>query len=128
MEADPFAESRGGMVGWCGERWHLRLMVTVRVPGSIISRMAALRVSESEAIRELPRLLAQVEQGDEVIIERGDQPFAVLVKAKPAKRSFDETVRQLRESARLNLDDAFAGDVQAAINAHREPHNYPPWD
>jgi antitoxin (DNA-binding transcriptional repressor) of toxin-antitoxin stability system len=90
--------------------------------------MAALHVSESEAIRELPRLLAQVEQGDEVIIERDDAPVAVLTKARVATRSFEETVGRLRESARVNVDDAFAADVQSAIDAHREPHDYPAWD
>jgi antitoxin (DNA-binding transcriptional repressor) of toxin-antitoxin stability system len=76
----------------------------------------------------LPRLLAQVEQGDEVIIERDAAPVAILTKAKAAKRSFEETVERLRESARLNVDDGFAADVQSAIDAHREPHSYPAWD
>jgi len=96
-------------------------------PESMILRMAAFYVSESQAIRELPRLLAQVEQGDQVIIERDDGPVAVLTRAKAAHRSFEETVERLRASALLNVDESFAADTQAAIDAHREPHRYPDW-
>ena len=103
-------------------------MVIVERRGSMISPMAALYVSELEAIKELPRLLAQVERGDDVIIERGDEPVALLTKAKAVKRSFEETVQRLRESARVNVDNEFAADVQAAIEEHRQPHTYPAWE
>jgi antitoxin (DNA-binding transcriptional repressor) of toxin-antitoxin stability system len=90
--------------------------------------MAALYVSELEAVRDLRRLLAQVQQGNEVIIEREAEPVALLTRPRTAKRSFAETVRLLKESAWANVDAEFAAQVEAGIEARREPHTHLSWD
>ena len=90
--------------------------------------MAAVHVSESEAMREFPQLLARVEQGDEIVIERNTAPLAILTQPRPARPSFEETVERLRSLSHRHLDDGFAHDVQTGIDANREPHTYPAWD
>ncbi len=59
-------------------------------------------VNVQQAKTHLSRLLAQVEQGDEVIIARNGEPVARLVSLKPrARREFGAL------AGRLHLDDSF---------------------
>lgn len=47
-----------------------------------------ITVGVGEAKRHLPRLLRQVEQGEEIIIERDGAPVARLVRVAPPGRVF----------------------------------------
>jgi len=53
-----------------------------------------IEVNIHEAKTQLLRLITRVEQGEEVVIARADEPGAKLVRAYPSKRS-----RKLGESA-----------------------------
>lgn len=90
--------------------------------------MATIRISESEAARDFPGLLARVRAGEEVVIESGTAPIAVLRMAAPPRRLIEDCVALLPEASPATIDEDFARDVQEAVNAHREPLNAPAWD
>jgi len=53
----------------------------------------------------------------------------VLRPAEPHVRLLSESLRLAKEHASTaTLDGAFARDLEAAINSHREPLNPPAWD
>jgi antitoxin (DNA-binding transcriptional repressor) of toxin-antitoxin stability system len=79
-------------------------------------------------------VLARVQEGVEVIVEQDHRPVAVI---KPPPRgpgrSLDEAIA-IADAFEANLgyapvpDPDFAKDVQAAIDAHRQPLDPPDWD
>lgn len=87
-----------------------------------------IHVSENEAAKELANLLARVRAGAEVIIESGATPIAVLHAPAPPRRSITECIALLPKNSSATIDEDFAYDVAAAINAHREPLTPPAWD
>jgi prevent-host-death family protein len=89
--------------------------------------MATIRISEAEAVRDLPGLLARVRAGEEIVIESGTAPVIVLRSASP-RRSIEECIALLPEDSTATIDEDFARDVQEAVAAHREPLNPPAWD
>lgn len=90
--------------------------------------MATIRISESEAARDFAGLLARVRAGAEVVIESGACPVAVLHTLAPARRSIEECLALLPVESTATIDEDFASDVAAAVEAHREPLNPPAWD
>ena len=90
--------------------------------------MAVIHISETEAVRDFARLLAQVRAGAEVVIERGSEPVAVLHTPVPPRRSIEECIALLPTHSAAIIDADFARDVEDAIAAHREPLNSPAWD
>lgn len=92
--------------------------------------MATIHIPEAEAARDFAALMAHVSAGSEVVIERDAKPFAVI--SPPIKRPG----RLLSEAIALaeargstaTIDEDFARDVAAAIEAHREPLDPPSWD
>ena len=87
-----------------------------------------IHVSENEAVRELADLLARVRAGAEIIIERGATPIAVLHAPAPVRRLIVECIALLPKDSSATIDENFARDVEAAIEAHREPLDPPAWD
>ena len=94
----------------------------------IIISMATYRISEAEAARDLPGLLARVRAGAEFVIELDSRPVAVVHTPRPPGRTIEECVALLPENSPAVMDEDFARDVAAAIDAHREPLNPPSWD
>jgi antitoxin (DNA-binding transcriptional repressor) of toxin-antitoxin stability system len=90
--------------------------------------MATIHISEAEAIRDIKGLLARAYLGEEIVIESGAYPTAVLRAAAPPRRSIEECIALLPADSPATIDEDFAGDVAAAIAAHREPLNPPAWD
>jgi hypothetical protein len=91
--------------------------------------MATIRISEADAIRDLPSLLAHVRAGGEVLIEDAVAPAVVLRPASvPPRRSLEECIALLPVSSSAVIDEDFARDVAAAVAAHREPLSPPAWD
>lgn len=91
--------------------------------------MATIHISESEALRDLPSLLAHVRAGGEVVIENAAAPAVVLRVAFPTvRRTIEECVSMLSSDSTATADEDFASDVAAAVEAHREPLNPPAWD
>lgn len=91
----------------------------------IIVGMAVIYISEAEAARDFPRLLARVRAGAEVIIENGTYPAAVLRPAFPPRRSISESIaRAEARSKELGykpvMDTDFAADMEEIIH-NRKP-------
>jgi prevent-host-death family protein len=86
-------------------------------------------ISEAEATRDFASLLVRVRAGAEVVIKNGTQPVAVVRPAEPPVRRLSESLRLARDhGSTATLDENFAKDLEAAIEAHREPLNPPAWD
>ena len=90
--------------------------------------MATIHIPESEFANNLEALMARVRAGGEVVIESGSVPVAVLT-APPAPRlTLRERIALLPEDSSAVMDESFARDVAAAVEAHREPLDPPAWD
>ena len=90
--------------------------------------MAVIHISEADAVRDLAGLLERVRAGAEVVIESNAAPVAVLRTPAPPRRSIEECIALLPEDSTATIDEDFAGDVEKAVGAHREPLNPPAWD
>ena len=78
-------------------------------------------------------MLAKVQEGVEVIVEQDHRPVAVIKTPQGPGRKISHCIALARaHEEKLGHvpvpDPDFAADVQAAINAHREPFSPPPWD
>jgi len=99
----------------------------------MIEAMATVRITEAELARDIHAVLAQVQEGIEVIVEQDHRPVALIKTPQGPGRKLSECIA-LAKAYEANLgyapvpDAGFAGDVQAAIDAHREPLNPPSWD
>ena len=92
--------------------------------------MATVRITEAELARDVPAVLARVEQGTEVIIEREDHsPVAVISSPKPGSQPMTEVLADLKaRGSKAVMDDDFARDIEEGINANRQPWNPPSWE
>ena len=94
--------------------------------------LATIHISEADASRDLPALLARVCAGAEVVIESGTQPAAILRAAEPPRRSIFECVALAKKHEKETggapvLDPGFAADVEEIIR-NRKPWIPPAWD
>lgn len=92
-----------------------------------------LRITEAELARDIHAVLARVRDGDEVVVEQDHRPVAVIKTPQGPGRKLSECIALAKAfEAKLGYapvpDADFAGDVQAAIDARREPLNPPSWD
>ena len=92
--------------------------------------MATLRITEAELARDIHAVLAQVQQGVEVIVEQDHRPVAIIKTPQAPGRRISECIALAKDyEDKLGYapvpDPDFARDVQAAIDAHREPLNLP---
>jgi antitoxin (DNA-binding transcriptional repressor) of toxin-antitoxin stability system len=90
--------------------------------------MEPLHISESDLAKDVRSILQRVETGTEVIIERDAHPVAVIRPAEPVRRKISECIALMPVGSTATIDPDFAGDVEAAIAAHREPLKPPAWD
>jgi antitoxin (DNA-binding transcriptional repressor) of toxin-antitoxin stability system len=90
-----------------------------------------LRVNESEVVRDLASILRRVQTGTEILIERDDQPLAVIRGANPVRRTISECIALAElhetEGATPTLDADFAADVEEIVR-NRRPWNPLAWD
>ncbi len=100
----------------------------------MIKNEMTLRLTEAELARDIHAVLARVrEEGLEVIVEQDHRPVAVIKTPQGPGRKLSECIA-IAKAYEANLgyapvpDPGFAADVQAAIDAHREPLNPPEWD
>lgn len=90
-------------------------------------------MSEAEVAKNFSAVLEKVRQGAEVVVEQDHRPVAVIRAPQGPGRSIDECIALAKAyENRLGFapvpDADFAQDVQAAIDAHREPLRPPAWD
>jgi hypothetical protein len=84
--------------------------------------MAAFRITEAELARDLHAILAKVQEGAEVIVERDHRAVAVIKTPQGPGRKISECIA-LAKAYEKKLgyapvpDPDFADDVQAAITA-----------
>jgi len=95
--------------------------------------MATVRITEAELARDPHGVLEQVRQGVEVIVEQDDRPVAVIKTPHAAGRKISDCIALAKAyEEKLGYapvpDPDFAKDVQAAIDAHREPLDPSAWD
>lgn len=99
----------------------------------MIEVMATVRITEAELVRDIHAVLAKVREGVEVIVEEGHRPVAVIKAPQGPSRKISDCIA-LAKAYEDKLghapvpDPEFAKDVQAAIEAHREPLKPPSWD
>jgi hypothetical protein len=101
--------------------------------GRIIENMATVYITEAELARDIHAILAQVQEGVEVIVEQDHRPVAVIRTPPGPGRKISECIALAKAyEEKLGYapvpDPDFARDVQAGIVAHREPLNPPEWD
>jgi antitoxin (DNA-binding transcriptional repressor) of toxin-antitoxin stability system len=99
----------------------------------MIEAMGTLRITEAELARDIHAVLAKVQEGAEVIVEQDHRPVAVITTPQGPGRKISECIALAKaHEEKLGYapvpDADFAKDVQAAIDAHREPLNPPAWD
>lgn len=99
----------------------------------MIEAMATVRITEAELARDLHSVLAKVQEGVEVIVEQDHRPVAVIKTPQAPGRKISECIALAKAyEEKLGYapvpDPDFAADVQAGIDAHREPLNPPAWD
>ena len=89
----------------------------------MIKTMATIHISDAEAIRDFPGLLARVRAGIEVVIDDDISAAVVLrVAAERPVRRLSESLRLAKEHcSTVTLDDDFAADLEAVIGSHPEP-------
>ena len=92
--------------------------------------MATVHITEAELARDIHAVLVQVQEGIEVIMEQDHRPVALIKTPQSPGRKLSECIALAKAyEAKLGYapvpDADFAGDVQAAIDAHREPLNPP---
>jgi len=99
----------------------------------MIEEMATVRITEAELARDIHAVLAKVQEGIEVIVEQDHRPVAIIRTPQGPGRKISECI-ELAKAHEEKLgyvpvpDPDFAKDVQAGIDAHREPLNPPAWD
>jgi antitoxin (DNA-binding transcriptional repressor) of toxin-antitoxin stability system len=90
-----------------------------------------LHLSETDAVRDMVRILQRVRAGMEVVIERDTQPIAVVRAATPVHRTISECIAFAKaheeETRAPTLDPDFAADVEGIIR-NRKLWNPPSWD
>jgi len=98
----------------------------------MIEVMATVHITEAELARDIHVVLAQVREGAEVIVEQDHRPVAVIKAPQGPGRKTSECIGLAKaDEEKLGYapvpDADFAKDVQAAIDAHREPLDPPAW-
>jgi antitoxin (DNA-binding transcriptional repressor) of toxin-antitoxin stability system len=95
----------------------------------MIEVMTAVRITEAELARDIHAVLAQVQEGVEVIVEQDHRPVAVIKTPHRSGRPISEILRQARErNSTVTLDPDFGEDLQAIIASHQRPCNPPSWE
>jgi antitoxin (DNA-binding transcriptional repressor) of toxin-antitoxin stability system len=94
--------------------------------------MAVIHISEADAARDLPGLLARVRAGAEIVIESDAHPAAVLRAAAPARRSISESIvlaeaRSRELGYKPVVDAGFAADLEEILR-NRRPRDTSVWD
>ena len=99
----------------------------------MIEGMAQVHMTEAELARDVHAVLEKVRQGAEIVVDRNDQPVAVI---KPPARGRGRTLSECiaiakqREEERgyaVTLDPDFAADVEEIVR-NRQPWIPRPWD
>ena len=80
-----------------------------------------IHITEAEAARDLPAMLAKVRAGAEIVIENGTLPAAIFRSGFPARRTISECVELARKHEQETaeapvLDAGFADDMEGILH------------
>src|SRR5580704_3124690 len=95
--------------------------------------MATIHISEDEAIRDFPGLLARAHLGVEIVIEKeSGSPIVLRKVAEPRGRLLSESIALADAHARETdcepvMDAEFAADLDEIIG-NRKPRDTSAWD
>ncbi len=94
--------------------------------------MGTVRITETEAAGNFAELLARVRAGEEIVIESGSSPVAVLRAASPLRRSISESIalaeaREKELGYKPVMDADFAADMEEIVR-NRKPRDTSAWD
>ena len=96
---------------------------------SIIVNMGTLHISEAEFARDPYAVLAKVEEGVEVVVERNHRPVATIKTPGRSGRPISACIASARASgSKVILDGGFGKDVEEGIRERSEPWHPPSWD
>ena len=98
----------------------------------MIESMGQIHMTEAEVTNNFAAAMEKIQQGAEIIVERDERPVAVIKPPQFRGRSIDECIALAKAyEERLGYapmpDPDFAKDVQAVIDAHREPLDISGW-
>ncbi len=84
--------------------------------------MGTLHISEAELACDPCAVLAKVEEGVEVIVERDHRPVATVRAPKRSGRPISECILSARASgSNVTLDGGFGKDVEEGIRERSQP-------
>ena len=88
-----------------------------------------VRLTSTEAIRDIANILERVEQGAEVIVEKDQRPVAIIQPAPSPGRLLSECIALAdAHGSKVTLDEDFGKDLEEIIQSHREPLDASRWD
>lgn len=91
--------------------------------------MAVIHISEAEAARDLPGLLAKVRAGKEIRITSGSETFAIFSDEETKPRLASDIIAALeRDGSTVIPDSGFAVDVEDGIRSHEQERLIDPWE
>jgi hypothetical protein len=91
--------------------------------------MGTLHISDVDLARDPYAVLAKVEEGLEVVVERDHRPVATIRATKRSGRPISECIASAKASgSKATLDGGFGKDVEEGIRERSEPWNPPSWD
>ena len=95
----------------------------------MIIDMGTLHISDADLARDPYAVLAKVEEGVEVIVERNHRPVATIRTPKRSGRPISACIASAKASGlKVILDDGFGKDVEEGIKERSQPWNPPSWD
>jgi len=95
----------------------------------MIMDMGTVRITEAELARDVLAVLAKVQEGVEVIVERDHRPVATIKPAKRSGRPISECIASAKASgSKVTLDGDFGKAVEEGIRERSQPWNPPSWD
>jgi antitoxin (DNA-binding transcriptional repressor) of toxin-antitoxin stability system len=91
--------------------------------------MATVHMSEAEVARDLHAVLAQVQQGVEIVIEQDHRPVAVIRAQHASGRPITEILREAKQrNSSVTLDEDFSKDLDEIVASHQQPWAPPTWE
>ena len=95
----------------------------------MIEVMLTVHMSEAELIKDIPAVLAKVQQGVEIIVEQDNRTIAVITPPQRSGRKIAEILSEAKKcNSAVTFDEEFTKDLNEIIASHQEPWNPPSWD
>jgi hypothetical protein len=95
----------------------------------MIEAMATVRITEAELARDTHAVLAKVQEGAEIVVERDHRPVAVIRSPLPQGLLLSECIALAEaRGSTATLDEGFMKDVEEGIASRSQPRNPLSWE